>query len=490
MEECFRKWNKRKIIILVFCVGFVLAGCVVHGLSLKEPVKIIVWNYYNGIQKDAFDVLVKEFNETEGKEKKIQVESVSKGSIQNLIEALRQSEAKEVGAAELPNVFNTYPDFAVENAQDELIADLEPYLTEDEIKQYRNEFIEEGRLGQDKGLKIFPIAKSTEILMVNGTLWDSFAEKTGAKLSDLSSWEGVAETAENYYNYTDALTSMEDDGKAFFGRDALANYIFVGSKQLGSEILQQNADGKEQICLNKAILKKIWDCYYIPYVKGYYAKNGKYATDDAKTGDIIAFVGSTVSASYFPQEIEYPDGRLASARCIVLPLPNFKGTKPYCIQQGAGMSVIKSDELHESASVIFLKWITQEDRNISFCIESGYLPVKKTAYDFTLWEKVLKQKERSVSPVMVEALQKSINQMQSSVLFTGKAVNCSYDARMLIEQSLGDKAKEDREIVKQKMQKGISKEHAVEEFISKEYFEAWFSSINEEMKGLVKGEYN
>ena len=43
------------------------------------------------------------------------------------------------------------------------------------------------------------------------------------------------------------------------------------------------------------------------------------------------------------------------------------------------MVVVKSDEKREYASVEFLKWFTDAQRNLQFSTESGYLPVKKEA---------------------------------------------------------------------------------------------------------------
>ena len=142
MGKSCKKWNKWKKLVLTFLVICFLTGCTTQGTSQKQPVKIVVWHYYTGIQKDAFDALVQEFNETKGQEEKIEVEAVSQVSIQNLIEALRQSEQKEVGAAELPDIFNTYADFAYESEKAGLLADLAPYMTEYEINEYVEEYIE------------------------------------------------------------------------------------------------------------------------------------------------------------------------------------------------------------------------------------------------------------------------------------------------------------------------------------------------------------
>ena len=74
-------------------------------------------------------------------------------------------------------------------------------------------------------LKIFPVAKSVELFMLNKTDWEKFANATGASTNDLNTIEGVTKVAEQYYNWTDSLTAAPNDGKAFFGRDAFASLV-------------------------------------------------------------------------------------------------------------------------------------------------------------------------------------------------------------------------------------------------------------------------
>ena len=52
------------------------------------------------------------------------------------------------------------------------------------------------------GLKILPVVRSTENLFLNKTDWDRFAGDTGVRLDRLSTWEGVAETAKAYYEWS------------------------------------------------------------------------------------------------------------------------------------------------------------------------------------------------------------------------------------------------------------------------------------------------
>lgn len=58
-------------------------------------------------------------------------------------------------------------------------------MSKEELASYRDEYLNEGQIGEDGSLKIFPIAKSTELMMLNKTDWDRFAEACGVTLDDL-----------------------------------------------------------------------------------------------------------------------------------------------------------------------------------------------------------------------------------------------------------------------------------------------------------------
>ena len=151
------------------------------------------------------------------------MEAFNQGSTNDLLTKVVDAANKKVGAADIPDIFAAYSDTAYEIDQLGLVADLDPYFTEEELAEYVPSYIEEGRFDKEGSLKIFPIAKSTEVMMLNKTDWDKFAQATGAETDDLATIEGVTATAEKYYEWTDSLTETPDDGKTFFGRDAVAN---------------------------------------------------------------------------------------------------------------------------------------------------------------------------------------------------------------------------------------------------------------------------
>ncbi len=201
-----------------------------------EPVNLSVWTYYNGDQLESFNKLVDTFNNTVGKEKNITVESYSQGSVNDLETQVMAAAQGKVGASAMPNIFMAYADTAYAMDQMGELVDLAPYFTDEERAAYMGSYLTEGDFNDDGSIKIFPVAKSTELLFLNNTDWKLFAAATGARYSDLETVEGLVKTAEAYYNWTDAQTETPDDGKALFGRDAIANYMLIGAKELGDTI--------------------------------------------------------------------------------------------------------------------------------------------------------------------------------------------------------------------------------------------------------------
>lgn len=144
-----------------------------------------------------------------------------------------QSAEGKVGAAAMPNIFSAYADTAYALDKLGLVVDVSRYLTADERAAYVDNYLTEGDFGQTGSIKIFPVAKSTELLFLNETDWQPFAEATGTQESEMLTIEGLLAVAERYYNWTDAQTATPDDGKALFGRDAMANYLLIGAPGAG-----------------------------------------------------------------------------------------------------------------------------------------------------------------------------------------------------------------------------------------------------------------
>lgn len=67
-------------------------------------------------------------------------------------------------------------------------------------------------------------------------------------------------------------------------------------KQMGEDLFEVQ-NGQVTICAAKEKMRRLWENYYVPYLKGYFNSIGKFRSDDVKTGDIIAYTGSLSSST-------------------------------------------------------------------------------------------------------------------------------------------------------------------------------------------------
>ena len=466
-----------KAVVSGLCAAALALGCVGCGGASQtakpaQVTNITVWTYYNGDQLESFTKLVDKFNETVGAQKGIVVSTESQGSVNDLEQSVMDAAEGKVGAAALPNIFSAYADTAYALDQMGMVVDLAPYLTDDEKVQFIDGYLSEGDFADNGSVKIFPVAKSTEVMLFNDTDWQAFAAATGASYSDLSTMEGLVATAEKYYNWTDAQTAAPDDGKALFGRDAMANYMLVGAQQLGDTIFEVK-DGKMTVNFSHDVARKLWDNYYVPFVKGWFAATGRFRSDDIKTGNILGYVGSCSSATFFPKQVTTDDNVSHEISMKVLPTPQFANGEAVAVQQGAGMVVTAGKEEEIKASVEFLKWFIQPENNITFSVGSGYLPVTKEANDM---ERILSS-GLGLTGNMEEILTSAVDTVNGSRLYTPHAFASGNAARKVLEYGLSDLAAADRDTVAQRIAAGQSAADAEAAFLTDDHFEAWYKDI-------------
>lgn len=474
---------------------FLVTGC---GLSRGEsnlskvkldpsnPVSLTIWHYYTGTQMAAFNELIEEFNTTVGREKGIYIEDYSQGSVDDLEAAVTRALDGVVGAGELPDMFSSYADTAYSVQQKDKLVDLTEYFSQDELDAYVDSYIQEGYFNNDDALYLFPIAKATEIMMMNKTDWDAFAQATGSSLEELATTEGVAQVAERYYEWTDSLTpQIEEDGKAFYGRDSMANYFIAGMKQMGVELFEVE-QGKVNLNLDQDLIRRLWENYYIPYINGYYGGYGRFRSDDVKTGDVLAYTGSSSSAIYFPDNIE-SDANNYSIDYVVLPAPVMGNGEAYQIQQGAGMAVTRSNEQREYAACEFLKWFTQKEHNLKFVCESAYLPVRKEANTKAALDAVIKADAIEMNAKAYDCLVNILENFDDTTYYTTKNFDNGYNTRRILESSLLDVAMENKSAIDKAVASGMERSEAIALYSTDQVFEEWYKSFAEALKSAAFG---
>ncbi len=479
--------KKRKAagVFLAALMAVSLCGCGASGDSSKtaavkldpnHPVSLTIWHYYNGTQQATFDSLVEEFNATTGKDEGIYVEGYSQGSVADLEKAVTSAMAGDVGADDLPDIFSTYADTAYDVQKQGKLTDLKQYFTDEELSAYVDSYIQEGDFNNDGSLYLMPVAKSTEILMLNKTDWEPFAEATGATLDEMATTEGITKVAQEYYEWTDSLTpDVPDDGKAFYGRDSMSNYFVIGMKQMGQEIFQVK-DGQVTLNTDKDSIRRLWDNYYVPFVKGYFGAYGKFRSDDVKTGDILAYTGSIASSTYFPDSVEKED-ETYPIDYVVQRAPIMEGGEDINVQQGAGMAVTKSDEQHEYAACVFLKWFTQKENNLRFAVDSSYMPVLKEANTVEALDEAVQQSDTKISDKVYDSLKVVLSGFDNTEYYTPHSFENGYTTRKVLDYNLSDQAAADKDAIDQAVASGVSREEAEKDYISDEAFENWYTAF-------------
>ena len=78
---------------------------------------------------------------------------------------------------------------------------------------------------------MLPIAKSTEALYLNKTLFVDFSAQTGVTMDQLQSYEGLFAVANTYYDWS--------GGKDFVQLNDFYHYAMLGTKAYGGEFIRE-----------------------------------------------------------------------------------------------------------------------------------------------------------------------------------------------------------------------------------------------------------
>lgn len=467
----------KKRILITALILLILTGCTAPTDQAEAPTSLTIWHYYGGTAKQTFDYLVQNFNQTVGAEENIVVVAYGYDGVSQLASAVTSAASGMVGAPAMPSIFASYADSLIPLIAQNQIANLDETFTEQELSAYYAPFVEEGRLGDNGELMILPIAKSTEVLHINQTVFAVFAQETGYDYDDLTTWEGLADVSAAYYQWTDAQTEAPDDGRAFFGTDGMANFMIAGTKQLGSDIFTVE-NGVVSHNFTEEIGQRFWDVFYTPFLQGHFSADASYRSDDLFSGEIIAYVGSTASSYYFPSQTVNDNGEYTDIGCITMPYPVFEGGDAVAVQQGAGMAVSKSTPEEEAAAAIFLKWFTQDSHNCGFAVSTGYMPVVNASLDLDIiLQEMARDGSVDKSLPIVQATYTTYEQLDGYDLYTSLPFEGSDDARTILETSLTDRIAEDQ--LAYSILSHNDPESELESFTGNDNFQSWYTEFSQ-----------
>lgn len=343
-----------------------LAGCADKtDLDPDDPVTLTMWHVYGSQTESPLNDIIEEFNQTEGAGQGIIIDVTSVTNSADIDEALIAAAGGQPGASELPDLFVAYPRVAEQIGCEKLL-NWSEYFSEEELASYVPGFLSEGYFDED--LLMLPIAKSTELLFLNQTSFDSFSADTGVKADALTDFASLFDASNAYYDWS--------EGTTMFQINDFYHYFLTAVTSMGGDLIVDGAIDAES---------EAFEAAYMPMAKaaihGGLCVGDGYASDRWKTGEVISNIGSTAGILYLRDYVTYPDNTTLNIDITVAPYPTFSGAAPMVIQRGGGLFSVKhEDERMNKAAVVFAKWVTTGQANLDFATRSGYLPVVEDAF--------------------------------------------------------------------------------------------------------------
>lgn len=332
----------------------------------KKPTTLTMWHVYGEQVNSPMNNFIEQFNATVGKEKGIIINVTLMSNASQIGKKLKDAQTGKAGSKEMPDLFFCHSSDARGLGSDNLL-NWNDYFSSSELDNFVPYFLDDGMV--DDSLAVFPVSKSTYMLFVAGGVFDRFAADKEVSLSDLDTWEGFFSVAEKYYEWS--------NGKPFCAIDYLIRLAELRAISDGENISYK--DG--WYGSNNPALKNAYDSFAESIAKGHIVVSDLYSNTQVMTGQTCAGIGSSASVLYYNDEITYPDNSSEKMNLKVLPMPQQSGKTKVATQSGVGLCAYKTTELKANAASIFARWFTEEELNTKFVLSTGYMPVRKGAFD-------------------------------------------------------------------------------------------------------------
>ena len=117
---------KSKILIfLLVAVQLFCTGCAGTMKREEIPTTVTVWHVYGGQTDSPLNDLIDQFNQTVGKEQRINVQVTSVSNTNTIHELVLAAANGEPGAPELPDLFVSYPKTVMALPDDSILVDYQ-----------------------------------------------------------------------------------------------------------------------------------------------------------------------------------------------------------------------------------------------------------------------------------------------------------------------------------------------------------------------------
>ena len=366
--------------------------------EITEPVEISFWHAMSGDLEKTLEKLTDKFMEANPN---ITVTLQNQSTYNDLQQKMTATLASP---KDLPTLTQAYPHWMINAMQDELLVDLKPYIENETIgSENYNDILEGFRTSSEIDGKIYgmPFNKSTEVIWYNKTLFDELG------LEVPTTFEEFAQVAK---------TITEKKGIVGAGFDALNNFYTTYLKNKGVDF-NSETDVTSAESVEAAN-------YYLDGIKeGYFriAGTDMYLSGPFANETLGMYVGSNAGESFVKQGV---DGKFEI------------GVAPYpaesVMQQGTDLYMFSNATAEQrTAAFEFLKFLTSTENQITWGVETGYIPATHAAISSDEY----KNSGSLVSSILEEATSKNL-----FINDVAQGVDSAYnESRVVMEDILADK---------------------------------------------------
>lgn len=366
--------------------------------EITEPVEISFWHAMSGDLEKTLEKLTDKFMEANPN---ITVTLQNQSSYNDLQQKMTATLASP---KDLPTLTQAYPHWMINAMQDELLVDLKPYIENETIgSENYNDMLEGFKTASEIDGKIYgmPFNKSTEVIWYNKTLFDELG------LEVPTTFEEFAQVAK---------TITEKKGIVGAGFDALNNFYTTYLKNKGVDF-NSETDVTSAESVEAAN-------YYLDGIKeGYFriAGTDMYLSGPFAAEQLGMYVGSNAGESFVKQGV---DGKFEI------------GVAPYpaesVMQQGTDLYMFSNATAEQrTAAFEFLKFLTSTENQITWGVETGYIPATHAAISSDEY----KNSGSLVSSILEEATSKNL-----FINDVAQGVDSAYnESRVVMEDILADK---------------------------------------------------
>lgn len=315
--------------------------------KITKKTNVTFWYSLTGTAQASLKKLTSDF---EKKNPNITIKLQSQGGNYDDLQAKINSSLQS--PQNLPTITQSYSDWLYTAAQNKMLTNLTPYITNKKIGwgSYQNSPIQAGLWNGAKinGIQYgVPFNKSVEVLFYNKTLMNKYNIKVPKTMAELKT-----ASKQIYQKSNHKVRGM--------GFDSLNNYYMLAMKENGINF-------NKKLNFTSPLSKKVIN-YYADGVKdGYFMQAGteKYMSTPFSNARVAMFIGSTANEAYVKQGLskKYQYGVAARPSKVN-------------IQQGTDLYVFnKASASQKAAAFMYLKFLAGHAPQLYWTQKTGYMPV-------------------------------------------------------------------------------------------------------------------